>query len=1068
MRAVSVNSMRLHRRLLVLVSLFVFVTDGFSQDLLGISGESEPAPITQSPYDRLIRTLIEREQSFEHRLDRFHAQAQWKRDRLEELHDQLLEEISDYTDQRASLEAVPGSRRPQLLEAVQSRLTETVQRIRRLEEAHDSHLDALLEATTLTRQLRLTVDADSAIVSDADLEQTEDQLESINEAIDAQNERRDELMTTRLQLEDRLAEQRELLDLARDELLNNELAESERLLARDEAFTSAIALGIGAERVAQDIAETLADLRHRARRASFRAELGVEVLALPPMAILPGFYRHENLVAGCVRLSYRVSSRLFQMSRSEALQVAVNRSQFIIRHGLAIARGEHRGEGVSEDLQPLQQSLLSATVRLKERECELARERLETINLQLEVVGMQLSALDYRLDLWEEQQEEAASRARGGVFNRERSPFAEIYWLKLWTQTQLLIAHPSEAWEAIKERLSVSETEPFTLGIVILLLVIGLVTFLITRALLRLLKKMKAESLWGVALLDGLRVALLYIPLSAVLATVVIMNLIPQPTQLLALFCATAPPLINGLLRAAKHLLPKDGFPTLQPQVSRYLRRVIRFTVLTGATLQVLIAIMPLLGFSEDAEQPLWGLGLLTLLAGWVGLLIRKAEVFRLIGADDPKTGTPIGMLQNGIRRTYPIFVLGPIFITVVFLLGFENLAAVIFRRGLAVLLILMAVPWIHGRLHAGAKRLLAYPDGGGPLALSSESSNTAYRSLAPIITIVVGLGGLGALAITWDYEGDFFGNLGRAMTYPLFHLGGSDITLVSVVAFVFTIVVTYVIIKWTLATLRKSFYPLYELTPGMQASIDTLTKYILFIVGAIIGLQIIGVGIGFLAVFAGILGIGIGFGSQNLAANFIAGLILQFTKPIEVGDVIEVEGVIGRVLRITTHATIVRTFDNLSVIVPNSSLLGTSVVNWSEGEKKVRLSVDVGVAYGSDVDKVTELLIEVGGAHKKTRSYPKPTVQFKGFGDSSLDFSLRAWIDDPCNAPEVSSELRYAIYASFEKHQIEIPFPQRDIHFRTQQNVLEIVEKKGWAISDKDKESTERVNPTKQDDPSH
>lgn len=1059
--------MRLPLRLLVLASLFVFGTDVFAQDLLGISNEPEPAPITQTPYDRLMRTLDVREQSFEHRLDRFHAQAQWKRDRLEELHDQLLEEIADYTDQRASLEAVPGSRRPQLLEAVQTRLTETVRRIRRLEEAHDSHLDALLEATTLTRQLRHTVDADSSIVSDADLAQTEEELASINEAIDTQNNRRGELMTTRLQLEEHLTEQRDLLDLARDELLGAELAESERLLARDEAFTSAIELGIASENVARGIAETLADLRHRARRASFRDELGVEVLALPPMAILPGFYRYENLVAGGLRLSSRVSSRLFQLSRSEALEIAVDRSQFVIRHSLAIARGEHRAEGVSEDLQPLEQSLMSATVRLKERECELARERLETINLQLEVVGIQLSALEYRIDLWEEQREGAASRAQGGILNRAQSPFAETYWEKLWTQAQLLIAHPSDAWEAIKERLSASETEPFTLGIVILLLAIGLVTFLITRALLRLLKKMKAESLWGVALLDGLRVALLYIPLSAVLATVIMMNLIPQPTQLLALFFATAPPLINGLLRAVKHLLPKEGFQHLQPQVSRYLRRVIRFTLLTGASLQVFIAIMPLLGFSEDAEQPLWGLGLLTLLAGWVGLLIRKAEVFRLIGADDPKTGTPIGMLQNGIRRTYPIFVIGPIFIVVVFLLGFENLAAVIFRRGLAVLLILMAVPWIHGRLHAGAKRLLAYPGGGGPLALTTENSHTAYRSLAPIITIVVGLGGLGLLAITWDYDGDFFGNLGRAMTYPLFHMGPADITLVSVIAFVFTIVITYVIIKWTLATLRKSFYPLYELTPGMQASIDTLTKYVLFVIGAIIGLQIIGVGIGFLAVFAGIVGIGIGFGSQNLAANFIAGLILQFTKPIEVGDVIEVEGVVGRVLRITTHATIVRTFNNLSVIVPNSSLLGTAVVNWSEGDKRVRLSIDVGVAYGSDVDKVTDLLVEAGGSHKKTRSYPKPNVRFQGFGDSSLDFSLRVWIDDPRDAPKVSSELRYVIYASFEKHQVEIPFPQQDIHFRTQQDVLEIIQKKGWAISKKDDKSADSEDPTNSDDQS-
>jgi small-conductance mechanosensitive channel len=206
-----------------------------------------------------------------------------------------------------------------------------------------------------------------------------------------------------------------------------------------------------------------------------------------------------------------------------------------------------------------------------------------------------------------------------------------------------------------------------------------------------------------------------------------------------------------------------------------------------------------------------------------------------------------------------------------------------------------------------------------------------------------------------------------------------------------------------------------------------------------VISLDVVGVGIGILTVFAGVIGIGLGFGSQTLVANFIAGLILLVTRRISVEDVIEVEGQVGRVLRIGSFSTAVRTLENLEVVVPNSLIIESSVTNWTRGGSPVRLAVEVASAYGSDVALVRRLLLQVAHEDPRVLENPAPLVRFDSFGDSGLVFTLAPWIEDPEERLMVSSDLRFRIDRAFREHDVEIPFSQQDLHIRAGDGLIKV-----------------------------
>jgi small-conductance mechanosensitive channel len=218
----------------------------------------------------------------------------------------------------------------------------------------------------------------------------------------------------------------------------------------------------------------------------------------------------------------------------------------------------------------------------------------------------------------------------------------------------------------------------------------------------------------------------------------------------------------------------------------------------------------------------------------------------------------------------------------------------------------------------------------------------------------------------------------------------------------------------------------------GVQNSLITLLGYGGLVIALFASISALGVDLGNLALIAGALSVGIGFGLQSIVNNFVSGLILLFERPIKVGDWIVTTSGEGTVKKISVRSTEIETFDRSSIIVPNSELVSSTVTNWTHKDKIGRISVAVGVSYGSDPEKVRDILLKCANAHPLVVAYPEPFVVWKDFGASSLDFELRAFLNDISKGLQVRTDLRFAIFKALADAGIEIPFPQTDIHIKS------------------------------------
>ena len=250
---------------------------------------------------------------------------------------------------------------------------------------------------------------------------------------------------------------------------------------------------------------------------------------------------------------------------------------------------------------------------------------------------------------------------------------------------------------------------------------------------------------------------------------------------------------------------------------------------------------------------------------------------------------------------------------------------------------------------------------------------------------------------------------------------------LLAIVVLLVGLVLTRLIVQWLdTRLLRRTRFD-----RGIRDSIKTGANYSGIIIAVILAATYAGIDFTNLAIVAGALGVGIGFGLQSIVNNFVSGLILLAERPIRVGDWIVVGAEQGTVREINVRATEIETFDRSTVIIPNSTLITGTVKNWTHSDKMGRLSIPVGVTYACDPEQVQTLLLECAADHTMVLRAPEPYVYFKDFGPSSLDFELRCYIIDVDNLLTVSSDLRYAIFKKLKEAGIEIPFPQRDVNFK-------------------------------------
>jgi len=273
---------------------------------------------------------------------------------------------------------------------------------------------------------------------------------------------------------------------------------------------------------------------------------------------------------------------------------------------------------------------------------------------------------------------------------------------------------------------------------------------------------------------------------------------------------------------------------------------------------------------------------------------------------------------------------------------------------------------------------------------------------------------------------------IGRIIEYPIVYINQRPLTVTSFVVGIIILLIFVFLSKGLRKIVKTKLFPKYKLDEGIQLVILRVTHYLLVGLGIIVAVQSIGLNLTSLAVVFGLLSVGIGFGLQHVASNFISGLIILFERPIKIGDRITIGDVLGDVENISLRATLIRTVDNISIIVPNSEFITSRVINWSHRDPKVRIHIPVGVAYGSDVPLVVKSLLEAARNHPEVMKDPPPKVWFSEFGDSSLNFELLVWTLDPKKRPDVISELNRAIDEAFRKNKVEIPFPQRDLHIRS------------------------------------
>ncbi len=276
--------------------------------------------------------------------------------------------------------------------------------------------------------------------------------------------------------------------------------------------------------------------------------------------------------------------------------------------------------------------------------------------------------------------------------------------------------------------------------------------------------------------------------------------------------------------------------------------------------------------------------------------------------------------------------------------------------------------------------------------------------------------------------------NFGEFLEYKLLETEVFDVTVYEILTILILFLATLLVMRLVKRVFRARVKN-NEFDPGRSHAILQILKYVVYIAILMISFEIVGIKLTLLLAGSAALLVGLGLGLQQIFQDIMSGVAILFEGSLKVGDVVEIQdNLVGRVIEIGLRTSKLETRDNIVMVVPNSKFVTDIVINWSHIEKRTRFHIDVGVAYGSDVEKVTRVLLQCANVDEKVSSMPKPFVRFNDFGNSSLDFQLYFWTTETFQVEYIKSEIRYKIDAAFRANGIHIPFPQRDVHIKTKQ----------------------------------
>lgn len=263
-------------------------------------------------------------------------------------------------------------------------------------------------------------------------------------------------------------------------------------------------------------------------------------------------------------------------------------------------------------------------------------------------------------------------------------------------------------------------------------------------------------------------------------------------------------------------------------------------------------------------------------------------------------------------------------------------------------------------------------------------------------------------------------------LNFKILEIGKFSLSVYHLIGLSVLIIATSIVL-WAL---KKSIYRSNRFNEGKKYALFQIIKYVLFVLAVLFGLNFFGVDITVFVAGSAALLVGLGLGVQNLFNDFISGIIILVDSTVKVGDVIEVGGVVGRVMHIELRTTTIMTRDDTYIILPNSTITGNQLSNWTHQNLTSRFDVKIGVDYGSDLDVVMKILKGVASEHPMVHEKPEPRARLEDFGNSSVDFRLFFWSDEVFRIESIKGEIRIAIWRKFKEHGITIPFPQRTLHF--------------------------------------
>lgn len=423
-------------------------------------------------------------------------------------------------------------------------------------------------------------------------------------------------------------------------------------------------------------------------------------------------------------------------------------------------------------------------------------------------------------------------------------------------------------------------------------------------------------------------------------------------------------------------------------------------------------------------------------LTALVGLVIGARAMMLLVRQDTGEDDAPDVQSMLSWATIRPLVWIGLAAATVALLFGYVALAEFLVFQ-IAISLIALALLWLVLKSLENAKnRVLTHKSGGwqnftkaaGMKASTSRQMAVLTFGITRLLSFVIAIM---AILLPWGVlTQDWLGLLNRA--FFGFQIGELTISLssllIALALFVFGYIVTRAIQRW----IGTQYLPTTRMDTGLRNSITTVLGYIGIVLAAILAISAAGFNLSQLAIVAGALSVGIGFGLQSIVNNFVSGLILLAERPIKSGDWVVTSGGQGTVRRISVRSTEIETFDGATVILPNSTLIAETVTNWTHRDTQGRVIITIGVDYGVDPELVREILLEAAHEHELVLDDPGPVVYFMDYGADALVFDLRCYLGDIGYMMSVSSELRFTILRKMREREIEIPYPQRDLHIKS------------------------------------